>query len=703
MPEKRNAQYYLRQLELADTDEKDYRKRASKTVDVYRDDKRTSGSRFNILWSNVETQLPALYSDTPKPDVRRRYRQDDPVARSVADVLQKSLEYLMDTGADRDYDRFGELTALDYTVVGRMAGRIQYSAEIAGDGATARKRGEQVWAHHVPWKHYRQAPASCWQDVNWVAYGDHFMTKQQIIDRYGKAHDDVPLDFVDEETDDIDRTEAVVKKAQVWELWDRDVKRVVHVVKGYDGLLDAYDDPLNLRDFYPGPEPALIVETPGTLLPVPEYTMYQDQAEELNEVTARLSVLTRAMKAKGFFPGEEVDKIEQLLNSDETIVVPVEDWAAHAEKGGIKGLIDWMPIEAFVSVWEKLIVRRNLIIRDIFELTGISDIQRGMSDPRETRGAQVLKANFGNRRFIKKQKRIQRFHRDMLRIEAEIVAEHFSRENLAALTGIDVTDEMVEMMRSDRLRSFAVDIETDSTIAPDDALEKQGASEFLAAMSQYLNVVYPIVQAQPAAVEPLGSMLLWLTRKFKIARPVEADVERFIETIRQLPAQKNTEHEAAVAELQAKLQLQAAEKQGKQQIAQMEAQAEVQRENAESAAEIRRKDAESQAKIEREARELAMKEREAGLRERVLIAQGDREDQKARQAGTERRAAAMGVQGNVVPIDVAKHVTAQRAQDGSMVGEVVADGVTKRFNMRRTRDGYEGEIVPALEDGEPVN
>jgi hypothetical protein len=42
------------------------------------------GARFNILWSNVQTLLPALFAKSPKPVVERRYLDRDDVGRTAA-------------------------------------------------------------------------------------------------------------------------------------------------------------------------------------------------------------------------------------------------------------------------------------------------------------------------------------------------------------------------------------------------------------------------------------------------------------------------------------------------------------------------------------------------------------------------------------------------------------------------------------------
>ena len=326
-----------------------------------------------------------------------------------------------------------------------------------------------------------------------------------------------------------------------------------------------------------------------------------------------------------------------------------------AEKGGLRGMIDYLPIKEVADVWQRLIVNREGLMKAIFELIGVSDIQRGATDPRETRGAQVLKANFGKRRLIPKQQRTQRFYRDLLRINAEIIAEHFDPQTIQAMSGTAVNEQMTMIMRSDALRDFTIDIETDSTIAPDDEMEKQGVAEFLTAMSNYLNAVMPIVQAQPQAVQPLGQMLLWLSRKFKISRDIEDEITQFVEAMQQLPQQQDSEAEEKRAELEADIALKAKAQQAEQALEEQESVREQNRKDRELAADIRRKDIETNADIRRKDAE-----------------------QRGQKVGNT-------VDGTVVPIR--KNFSMIR-ENGQVVGaEMTENGVTKRLTFERDANG----------------
>ena len=55
-----------------------------------------------------------------------------------------------------------------------------------------------------------------------------------------------------------------------------------------DMILDEKDDPLELPDFFPNPDPLLANPTNDRRIPVPDYIQYHDQARELDSITARI-------------------------------------------------------------------------------------------------------------------------------------------------------------------------------------------------------------------------------------------------------------------------------------------------------------------------------------------------------------------------------------------------------------------------------
>src|SRR3954471_8970945 len=118
---------WLMEWELADGHEEGWRgaaedvgKRCADEDEKEKGDKgaieQKLGGKFNILRANVDTLLPALYNSVPKPDVRRRFRDPDPLGKAVADVLERAIAFQVDTG---DYDTSLKLAVKDMLLPGR--------------------------------------------------------------------------------------------------------------------------------------------------------------------------------------------------------------------------------------------------------------------------------------------------------------------------------------------------------------------------------------------------------------------------------------------------------------------------------------------------------------------------------------------------------------------------------------------------------
>ena len=74
---------------------KKWEARTDRIVKKYRDDDRRQNNpnaRFNIMWSNVQTITPAIFARLPRPDVSRRFRDNDPVGRVASMMLERALE-----------------------------------------------------------------------------------------------------------------------------------------------------------------------------------------------------------------------------------------------------------------------------------------------------------------------------------------------------------------------------------------------------------------------------------------------------------------------------------------------------------------------------------------------------------------------------------------------------------------------------------
>jgi hypothetical protein len=228
------------------------------------------------------------------------------------------------------------------------------------------------------------------------------------------------------------------KRAKVWEIWDKVSRTRIYVAEGYEWEIERTEDPYKLEHFFPCPPPLFGVKKTDCLVPQPEFCQYQDQAAELDRVNQRLYVLVETLKYCGivFQDGDDSGALADLGNLEDGVFLPYKDFTKLASGGGLAAAFQVRDLAPIAAAVQTLAQRAVSLIQSIYEITGISDVIRGTSDPGETATAQQLKARFGSQRMQKRQKTVQRFVRNAHRLKAEIIAEHFERENLVSMTGI---------------------------------------------------------------------------------------------------------------------------------------------------------------------------------------------------------------------------------------------------------------------------
>ena len=484
---------WLAELAIAEKNDRAWRNRADKVLKRYRDERdavERTESKMNLLWSNTKTIMPALYANTPNPMVDRRNKQKDPVGLMAARILEGASEYAVDCF---DFDGIMEAAVEDYQLPGRAVARVFYrpsfkdervnaepisyekdymanlmdpdspieiqgepvydeGVEFDDDGAFTMEEQldyEEVEATYVYWKDFRMGKAKSWKAVPWVGFRS-YLTKDEVTERFGA--DRAAKCSYKHRPDEQEHAQAAIEdgaellmKTEVWEIWDKVAKKVIWVSKDYpDGLLDSSDPHLKLKGFYPCTEPLIMTKTTGTMIPVPEFCQYQDQADQIDNLTNRIDILTDALRVTGVYDQgcEGLGKILASSESDENKLYPIANWAQYMDKGGLEKAIGWLPIDQIVAALIQLIDKREVLIQMVYQITGIADIIRGSSDAQETAAAQKIKGRFASMRLRDKQKLIARFARDIVRLTAEVMSENFSKETLQAMTGIRYEKEV---------------------------------------------------------------------------------------------------------------------------------------------------------------------------------------------------------------------------------------------------------------------
>jgi len=498
-----------------------------------------------------------MYQRTPTPDVRRRYKDKDPIARQAAIILNRALEYSIDA---YDFDALMRAVVEDYLLPGRANARARYIPTYGNDPIKGEddqplmdQDGKQQFpvvyeearCEYVEWEMYRQSPCKRPSKIRWKAYGD-LLTREELNKRFPKTGPNCKLDYLPAGKEDKAEND-IYRRAEVWVIWNKPDRKVYTVCKGSpDRPLEVVDDPLRLEKFFPGPDALYAVSTTNSQVPIPEYTMYQNQANELDIITNRISILTAELKRRGVYDGN-YEELQQLAKAGDNTFIAIQNFTNFADKGGLEKALFEEPIDKLAQVIVGLYQQREQVKQTIYEITGISDVVRGSTNPNETLGAQKLKSQYGNVRTQPRQSAIQKFARDLLRIKAEIIAEHFSPDTLKLMTGpelwmikqpdpktgqlvsVDITEQVMMILRNDKLRGFKIDIETDSTIQPDEAEEQQNRIELLTSITGFLTQAIPAVQMGAVPMDVAKELMLFGVRAFKSGSQLEDTLDQWAE------------------------------------------------------------------------------------------------------------------------------------------------------------------------------
>jgi DnaJ-domain-containing protein 1 len=555
------VQRWLDELQASGNWLHDWHDRCERIMERYVNEQASPGAGFNVLWPNTEILRAALYGQRPRPDVRRRGNKADPLGRACAQIIEGALEFLWDS---QTHPVDGQIQAMltDHMIAGAGILRVRYVPQwvrrrepvmrqddddgrarffstlldeidandvIEADGEAYTEleelHFERADVEHVYYRDFRWGPCRAWRDCRWVAFRHEF-TFEQLKEAFGPAKAArCALTISGRDAQDGRDTPAFFKTALVWEIWDKETRKVLFVSPGMvDAPLAEFDDVCNLREFFPTPGLFRSVERTDSTLPTPEFLLYQDQALELDDLTARISALMEQIRVAGFYDAS-LENIPDVMRAQNKLI-PIANWQALVERGGIDGAISWIPIEQAVAALQVLYQQRQILLDTIYQIIGLSDIARGSTDPRETATAQQIKGQFGSLRLQPRQRALQAYLRDIMRLQAELVAEKFEPSTLMQMTGRPLTEEMVLLLRADALRRFAVDIETDSTIAVDEQAQKAQAIEFFGAMAQFVQAAAPMAQSGIVAPEAVRGMLLHGARIFKLGRELEEQLEQ---------------------------------------------------------------------------------------------------------------------------------------------------------------------------------
>lgn len=555
------AQRWSAEMEASKKELQKFHDDADKIVRRYldkRDEWQKEESRVNLFWSSTKVLLSLLYARPPKAAVARAFLDaEDDDARVAGQIVQRLLNKSFDDNVST-WDAAIRQGIEDWLVVGMGQIWLRYEVEtalevipaeldpITGEELVPEQTYERIVDEDAPcdyvyWKDFFWSPARTWNEVRWVARRV-YMTRDQLVSRFGE---EIGKTVSLQTTQKSSQNDQAPKydpwaKAEVFEIWEKETKRVYWMAKGSEVILDVKDDPLGIDGFFPCPKPLAANVTSSNFMPRADYIFAQDQFNELDEINTRITWLTRAAKVAGVYDKAAGDSVGRMFSqAAENQLIPVDNWAMFAESGGVKGKVDFAPIEQVVNCIERLRQYRQDKTMQIYEVLGISDVMRGSSKASETATAQQIKAQFGSTRIQLSQFYIAEWITEGLRIKADIISKHFQPETIATRSNIMRTPDAqyvqgaIALIKDENVADYRISVEADSMAAMDYAAERDAAVQFMQGLGAFVSQVAPMAQQVPGSAPYLLRLLQWAVSKFRVSSEIEGVLDQAIGTMQQ--------------------------------------------------------------------------------------------------------------------------------------------------------------------------
>lgn len=530
-----------------------WQRRAEKIIERYRDEKRGTNAtaRFNILWSNVQTLVPATYARVPKADCSRRFGDNDPVGRVAALLLERGLNFEIDHYEDfrqtlkQDvYDRFlgGRGTAWV-----RYQPKIEASNEVSEDIPDERLVSESCAIDYVHWRDFGHQVARTWEEVGLV-WRKVYMTRPGCIERFGKeVGSKIPLDSKPDKDQNRSQSDNRDALALIYEAWDKGKKKAYWLSKSLGEFVDELPDPLKLEEFFPCPRPLFATLTNDSLIPIPDFTIYQDQAAELDLISDRIQGLIQALQVKGVYNAEFPVLARLFTEGENGTMLPVKDFAAFAEKNGMKGAIDLVELEPIYEALLAAYQAMSQIKQQIYDLTGLSDIVRGSSEAQETATAQQIKGNYASMRLNSMKREVSEFASALIKLMAQIMtnyqpttlmeiggAKQLSPEDQALLP------QAIQLLQARDMRLFRIEVSADSLVQQDEMAERQDRSQFVQSVGSALKEAGPIIQQAPELGPLVLELIKFAAQAFKAGKTIEGTLDTALDQMKLAIKQKQS-------------------------------------------------------------------------------------------------------------------------------------------------------------------
>lgn len=420
---------------------------------------------------------------------------------------------------------------------------------------------EKVVIDYIHWSDLIFEPARTWAEVRKVGRKTH-VTKKEFISKFGKNAYTAYRYSQETSQDDAER-EINKNRICVYEIWDKDENKVTWLAEGHNEVLKEDTPYLTFDEFFPCPEPLFATLTTG-LIPRPDICFYQDQQETLNQLCQKAQDIARYIKVVSI-SGSENPELDNILRKPNGTHIQLSNFQMYLQQGGVKSALEVLSMADHAAILRVLHEAMEQEKQQIYDITGISDIVRGVSRASETLGAQQIKTQYAMSRISERQRKVAKFCRDVVSLIAQVVKNHFQADTMVKMAGVSNDPDLeeylggvIDLLRNDTQSDYRIDIETDSTTFANQEAAKQSAIDLTNALGNLFNVLLPHAQAIPQLMPVINELTLYTTSQFEAGREVKGKLEKALTEV-ESEMDKARQEQKAMEEQQRQLQMQQAE------------------------------------------------------------------------------------------------------------------------------------------------
>lgn len=571
----------------------------------------TGDSEFHLFWSNIQVMGPAIYARPPQPVVTPKFKDRRPVYRIASEMLERVLIVTFDQAdinatmlEDRD----------DLIINARGAAWVRYDTE--GDGKkvciehldrrdflhdpSARKWSEVGWVARRGWLCYSEMKKRFGKDVaDNVSYSvrdrENSFGPQNKTRKCGVWEiwhkDENKVVWVTPGVDDVlDADDPHLKlqgffpcpKPAYATIQRRGMIPIPDVIY-YQGQLNqinsltarihALGEALKMKGFYQGGgeigdavEAAMKAEDDGrVLIPVSSIAAFGSGGDPV--VWLPIDMVATTLTALVELRRQLIEDVYQIIGLSD-----IMRGATQAEETLGAQQLKQQNGSARVRDKQNELVRlaRDLvriaaeIISENYDRNTMVEMAQ-MDIPTRADVAKQVKALEAQGKAIlaqveqaKADPQVQQAMQENPEAVQQAMAK--AQEQLQALEqqigeakATPTLDDVLDFLKNEKLRPFVLDIETDSTVYPDEMQEKASRAEFLQVFSGAMAGVTQLAQLGPQALGLAGGVLKFTLAPYRVGRELEGLIDDFVDSAPQIVESMQSQGQDPMAEANMKL------------------------------------------------------------------------------------------------------------------------------------------------------